>query len=256
MIQWPRDRLPDRRRGALGQVGLPGLLLALLAQMALVLTREPCVGVADNRDYWRVAPPAGIDAPRLRTRGYYVVCSYATAEPDLPSFFSSPALVAWAARPLAWGLAVPEGRFDLRQLGRLYWLASAALLAGALALGLPPLLALLFAWVLADPGFLLFFNSLYADPALLVGLLGVICLLPFADRGRALPPLLLAAALAGFEQDAVLALSGRAARGLRCRPRPEAGAAGPRRARLPRPLGARRRGRAVPLLPGLRAALP
>ena len=198
-------RVPPRLAAVARWVALAGVLL-LLAQAALVLAREPCVGVADNLDYWRVARPAGIDVPPQRRQGYFVVCSYPEIEADLGSFFSSPALVAWMARPLTWGLKVPAGEFDLRQLGLLYWTASAAVLAGALALGLPPVLALLFAWVLADPGFLLFFNSLYADPALLLGLLGVACFLSL-PRGQSafatgwpLAFLLLFATLAGFSK--------------------------------------------------------
>jgi hypothetical protein len=201
------------------------LLLLVLAQAARLLARDPCVGVADNRDYWRVARPAGIEIeaqPRHR-QGRFVICTYPLAEPRLGSLFSSAALMAWTARPLRWGLAVAPGELDLRQVGLLYGALTAALLAAALALGLPPLRALLFAWVLADPGFLLFFNSLYADPALLLGLLGVVCLLPLPLAGcrarwtvpallglcallagaskmqySVLPGLLLAACLAGF----------------------------------------------------------
>jgi hypothetical protein len=195
-------RVPPGLTAAARWAALAGVLL-LLAQAALVLAREPCVGVADNLDYWRVARPAGIDVPPQRRQGYFVVCSYPEVEADLGSFFSSPALVAWMARPLGFGLKVPAGWFDLRQLGLLYWAASAAVLAGALALGLPPLVAFLLAWVLADPGFLLFFNSLYADPALLLGLLGVACFLPLGEARRwtPAPALLLAcAALAGFSK--------------------------------------------------------
>ena len=180
------------------------LLLLVLIQAARLLARDPCVGVADNRDYWRVARPAGIEAaaqPRHR-QGRFVICSYPETEPYLGSLFSSAALVAWTARPLRWGVAVPAGEFDLRQVGLLYGVLTLALLAAALALGLSPLRALLFAWVLADPGFLLFYNSLYADPALLLGLLGVVCLLPLpATTGRtrwqrmAIPALLVLCAL-------------------------------------------------------------
>ena len=186
---------PYARYGALA------LLLLVLAQAARLLARDPCVGVADNRDYWRVARPAGIEVeaqPRHR-QGRFVICAYPETEPRLGSLFSSAALVAWTARPLRWGLAVADGEIDLRQVGLLYGALSLALLAAALALGLPPLRALLFAWVLADPGFLLFFNSLYADPALLLGLLGVVCLLPLPLETRrarwAAPALLILCAL-------------------------------------------------------------
>ncbi len=190
-------------------LAVAGLLL-LLIQMFLVLRRDPCVGVADNLDYWRVARPAGIDVEPQPKQGYYVVCSYPLSQTDLGSLFSSPALVAWLGRHVGWGLAVPAGQADLRQIGSLYGAASAALLAVALALGLRPACALVLAWVVTDPGFLLFFNSLYADPALILGLLSAACLLPLAGFGEprrqsvsrsvVLTGLLLAAALAGFSK--------------------------------------------------------
>jgi hypothetical protein len=180
---------------------LLALLLLVAVQAARLLARDPCVGVADNRDYWRVARPAGIavEAQPRHRQGRFVICTYPKAEPRLGSLFSSAALVAWTARPLRFGLAVPAGEFDLRQAGLLYGALAAALLAAALALGLSAIRALLFAWVLADPGFLLFFNSLYADPALLLGLLGVVCLLPLPAAThrarRAIPALLILCAL-------------------------------------------------------------
>ncbi len=156
----------------------------LFLEAALLLARDPCLGVADNLDYWRVADPAGIEVQPEPKQGYYVVCSYPVREAALGGFFSSPALMAWLSRPLGRGLGVPEGRFDLRQLGLFYWAAAAAVLAFALALGLRATSAFLLTWVLTDSGFLLFFNSLYADPALLLGLLGTVCFLPFAGFGE------------------------------------------------------------------------
>jgi hypothetical protein len=195
--------IPTRlaRLAPIVRYALLALLLLVAVQAARLLARDPCVGVADNRDYWRVARPAGIEVeaqPRHR-QGRFVICTYPKTEPRLGSLFSSAALVAWTARPLRFGLAVPAGEFDLRQAGLLYGALAAALLAAALALGLSAIRALLFAWVLADPGFLLFFNSLYADPALLLGLLGVVCLLPLPLETRrarwAIPALLIFCAL-------------------------------------------------------------
>ncbi len=45
------------------------LLLLVLIQAARLLARDPCVGVADNRDYWRVARPAGSRPRRSRGTG-------------------------------------------------------------------------------------------------------------------------------------------------------------------------------------------
>lgn len=191
-------------------IAFAGLTL-LLARGGLLLAREPCLGVADNRDYWRVAHPAGIDARPQARKGYYVVCTYAARDSRLATSFSSPALMVVLARRFDWGFDVPRDRFDLRQSGLTYWAATAVLLAGAVIAGLPLLFALLLAWVVIDPGFLLFFNSLYADPAMILGVVATVCLLPLSrlgeprDAGRSPPRaalvlLLLAAALAGFSK--------------------------------------------------------
>ncbi len=173
------------------------VILLLFGRSGLLLARDPCRGVADNRDYWRVARPAGIKVERQKRGGAYIVCSYPIGESRLASGFSSSALIARLGSHFDWGLGVPPDQFDLRQLGLLYGLLSAALVAGAVLLGLPVFLALLFAWVLADPGFLLFFNSLYADPTLIVALVGAAALIPLRSfesgsrRHRALLVLLL-----------------------------------------------------------------
>jgi hypothetical protein len=188
---------------ALRWLALAGVLL-LAGRAGALIVRQPCVGVADNLDYWRVARPAGIVVEAERKQGHHVVCGYALAAPDLGSSVTTPSLVAWLARPLGWLFDVPAGRLDLRQVGVLYWLASVILLLGGLRLGVSAPLLLLVAWVLYDPGFLLFFNSLYADPALILGLTAAVLLL-LADRARvpgALVAALLAAAgaLAGFSK--------------------------------------------------------
>lgn len=186
-------------------------LLLLLVRGGLLLAREPCLGVADNRDYWRVARPAGIDARPQAKKGRFVVCTYAAGDSRLRTSFSSSALIAVLSRRFDWGFDIPRDRFDLRQLGLLYWAAAAALLAGSVIARLPLLLALFLTWVVIDPGLLLFFNSLYADPAMILGVLATVCLLPISRLGEPRdaglsPPrtilalLLLAAALAGLSK--------------------------------------------------------
>lgn len=158
--------------------------LGLLAAAPLVfflgfalhtLLREPCVGVADIMDFWRVTDPAGIEhVGPLENPGYYVRCDFRTTESRLTSAPSSSALLAWSAKQLAWGSSRREGRFDLRQVGLLYLAILAATVAAGLARGFPPLLSLFIGYVIVDPGYLLFFNSFYADATLFVALIGTV----------------------------------------------------------------------------------
>jgi len=149
-------------------------VVALAAHAGRTLLREPCLGVADNRDWWRVARPAGIEVAPDLPKGFYVVCRHPAGEADPLGGLSSAGLVAWGVRAAADG---PGGSVDLRWIGLVYWLATAALLTAGLLAGLDALLVLATAWVLYDPGFLLFFNSLYADPALIVALAAALILL-------------------------------------------------------------------------------
>lgn len=149
------------------------VLGSLLAWAAWLLSRDPCVGVADNLDYWRVGRPAGIDVRPPEEPGGYVVCTYPLATGDLGRLPSAPAAIAWLVRHLA-----GSREFDLRSLGLAYLFASVVLVVVALAAGRPTAAVLGAVWVAVDPGFLLFYNSLYADPCLILGLLGVVLFLP------------------------------------------------------------------------------
>ena len=162
-------------RPSIKSLGLAVLLLLLLATRgAQILARDPCVGIADNLDYWRVADPAGIEVNPVAQQGFFVSCQFPTAPAHLASGFSSAALLAWIARHVPFSSA--EGRtFELHDLGLLYWSLCSLVLLVSLALRAPPLLVALLGWVLLDPGFLLFFNSLYADPAMLLGVLATLC---------------------------------------------------------------------------------
>jgi hypothetical protein len=186
-------------------LAMAGILL-LAGRAGMTLLREPCVGVADNLDYWRVARPAGIEVPAQAKQGYYVVCRYETSEAEPLSSLTSPTLIAWLTR----ATAGDDRTFDLRRLGLIYWLSTLAVLFVGLIAGADVLLVLILAWVLYDPGYFLFFNSLYADPALIVGLTATLIVLlldPFdpvtgSCRGRyaalTLASLIVAAILAGF----------------------------------------------------------
>lgn len=94
--------------------------------------------------------------------------------------------MAWVARGLGGlvpGAPEPPGEMDLRQVGLLYLLLTVVIFAFAIWRGVPPLLAALFLYVLVDPGYLLFFNSFYADPALLVAVVGIVLWMARTDFG-------------------------------------------------------------------------
>lgn len=152
------------------RVAACGVLIACTAAAAVLLLGEPCRGVADNLDYHRVARPAGIDlGPPAERPGRYLVCRYATGPSDFSTYFSSAALAAAIAKHLP-SAALP-GTMDLRQMGGfwlLLWIVVLWLLARH---GLPWPHALALAYVLLDPGYLLFWNSFYADGSLIFALL-------------------------------------------------------------------------------------
>ncbi len=107
-----------------------------------------------------------------RKQGYYVVCSYETGDAHLSSAFSSAALVAWLAKTVA-PFGGGTGHFDVRQLGFLYLLTLFGAFALALWRRVGAVATVAIAWVVSDPGYLLFFNSLYADPALILAVVVV-----------------------------------------------------------------------------------
>jgi hypothetical protein len=153
------------------------LLVGVAAFAAAVLLGEPCRGVADNGDFFRVTRPAGIEPlePQPRRPGLFVQCSYAVGSADLGELFTSAALFAWAAKHVPFP-ATP-GTMALQQMGTL-WLALWLLLVAALVRAGAPLPGLVAVFVvLADPGYLLFWNSFYGDAALLFALAGSVALL-------------------------------------------------------------------------------
>lgn len=161
MRDWPR---------ILASVGLVWFLVWAI----VTLHRSPCLGVADIYDFWRVMRPAGIvHLEPLSKPGYFVVCTFKTEKAHLLSAPSSAALVAWFAKNLSFGLKPGPGLMSLRQMGRL----CLVLVAFAMLMGLKsrasPVLMCLMMYVLVDPGFLLFFNSFYADASFFVALFGI-----------------------------------------------------------------------------------
>ena len=170
----------------IAETTLPGLTLLLLAFGAWQLLQVPRRGVADNGDFWRVTRPAGLRslAPESPP-GRFVQPLYASEPSDLGRQFSTPALLAAIAKHLSWGMS-EAGEMDLRQMGALYLLLTVGVFLLGRRWGLPWLLLCGVAWVLADPGYLLFFNSFYADGALFLALLGTVFWLSAPAAGR--PP--------------------------------------------------------------------
>lgn len=129
--------------------------------------------MADIYDFWRVMKPAGIDhVGPLEYPGVYVVRQFRTSEADLLSMPSSSAILAWTARAFPVPASWSDGGFDLRQMRLCDLALTAVVLVAGVMSGLPLPLALALLFVMVDPGYLLFFNSFYADGALFIALFG------------------------------------------------------------------------------------
>ncbi len=151
---------------------VPPILLFSFAFHTLL--RTPCLGVADIYDFWRVMRPAGIEhIEALVKPGRFVVCTFKTGKAHLASGPSSATLVAWCAKHLSWGLKPGRGLMDLRQMGRLCLSLVALVFLAGLAARASPILLTLLLYVLVDPGFLLFFNSFYAEATFYIALFGL-----------------------------------------------------------------------------------
>lgn len=150
------------------------LCIVLLSYAAHTLSRHPCLGVADIGDFWRVARPAGVEHLEPLTQpGELVRCTFKLTSADLASGFSSTSLLVWIARHLRWLGGAPPGFMAIRQMGLLYLALIAAFVASALAGRMPLAVVAALLYVIVDPGYLLFFNSFYGDPAHLVALVGL-----------------------------------------------------------------------------------
>jgi len=155
-------------------MGSYSVLLLLFAFAFRTLLRTPCLGVADIYDFWRVMRPAGIEHVKpLVKKGRFVVCTFKTGRAHLASGASSATLMAWSAKHLGWGLRPEPGFMDLRQMGRICSLMVLCLVITSIAARASPLLLSLMLYVLVDPGYLLFFNSFYADAAFFIALFGI-----------------------------------------------------------------------------------
>lgn len=168
-------------------------LLVIAATVALfvyalrTVSAEPCMGVADIHDFFRVTQPAGIQhLTPLEAPGYYVRCDFRTTPSDFWSAPSSAAALAMFAKVLRPLGPAGEGFFALRQMGWLFVGLAALFTLGGLVARMRPVLALLLVYVVVDPGYLFFWNSFYADGALIVALFGAVIWL---DRAGSFPAL-------------------------------------------------------------------
>lgn len=158
-----------------------GNTLAILATLVLfgyavrVVSAEPCMGVADILDFFRVTQPAGLEhLSPLEAPGYYTRCEFRTTATDFWSAPSSAALLAIFAKVLRPLGPAEEGFFALRQMGLLFVGLAALFTLGGLVARLRPWLALLLVYVVVDPGYLFFWNSFYADGALILAVFGIV----------------------------------------------------------------------------------
>jgi len=155
-------------------MGSYAALLVFLAFAFHTILRTPCMGIADINDFWRVMRPAGIEHVKpLVKKGHFVVCTFKTGRAHLASGPSSATLVAWLAKHFGWGLRPGLGLMDLRQMGRVCLLMVLCVVIASIAARASPLLLSLMLFVLVDPGYLLFFNSFYADALFFIALFGI-----------------------------------------------------------------------------------
>lgn len=156
------------------RVTVVATLVAILVWAALLLMVHPVAGAIDRGDFYRVGSAAGIEVtapPRAPSGRPLVRVRYELRDSDHEESRTSAAVIARLAEHLdLWG---SESTFDLRDLATVYLAACAGLIAFALAWGTPPLLCLLVTWVLCDAGYLVYFNSLYSEPAWLAGMFGL-----------------------------------------------------------------------------------
>ena len=179
------NEITSRMRGRLCTIWLPmATVFILLAWAGWALLSRPVVGVADILDFWRVMRPAGIEHNTpLEYPGYFVRADFVTGDADLLSAPSSSAAMAWAARSCRWAFGTEPGNLDLRQMGLVWWLLLVFTVWLSGAFRAPWWLLAAITFIAVDPGYLLFFNSFYADAAMITGL--VAATLWFEVRSRA-----------------------------------------------------------------------
>jgi hypothetical protein len=160
------------------------LLLIAGLRGATLVGHDPMIGLANNYDMVRVQacidayPVRGADVPPAANSWQAPISRYTFVEGvGAPCFFTSEALIAFAAKPLLVALAAASGddSFPLQAIG---WIKLVLLLglgvmvSTVLAVRGRPFAAIvnatLVALVLADPGVTVYFNALYAESAAVI----------------------------------------------------------------------------------------
>ncbi len=155
------------------------LALGLLVGWQLLV--PPVVGLANNGDFYRIAPQVGAyyinpDGPETIDPNApgYVSRHYRTAEPRNPQgYYSSGVTLMWLARGLN-DLVRRDGLFDIRFLGAVHLgalIAAVSILLGALVrhhAAVRWTAAALACLMLSDVGYFSFFHSFYSESATLI----------------------------------------------------------------------------------------
>jgi hypothetical protein len=210
----------NARHGWVSRAALAAATLALLLQAGAWLVATPAVGMADRGDYYRVAKPAGIfgSTPRVDENGRPLLQrTYTRGRSRLAKGATSASVVALIAKH---GSAFDSSNaFDIRALGVTYVLIASSIVGALLLSGAHAGLCFALTWVLVDPTYLAYCNSLYSEPAALGALFGITlwlsrwgragALLPSLATNRMLPQfaaLLVLLSFAGFSRAAMALL--------------------------------------------------
>lgn len=179
------SHLPQAVRARVGNPLFALSLLLLLYgsfRVLFLVVHEPMIGSHNNGDFYRLQACLGWSARVPRdTAGNEITTESAslyrvTAAPVRGScYLSSQSLLMLAARKAARGLGLlPQGLLDLRMLGLVTALALIAIGWGITLLytGVSPAMSLasaaFFAVFLTDPMYTMLFNTLFAEPVLLL----------------------------------------------------------------------------------------
>jgi hypothetical protein len=155
------------------------VILALLAFSLVTLVDLPLKGIADNGDCWRVMNAAGFEhiEPIENFKADFVQQHYSYTDMKWKDFISSAAIFALLARTAFRAGASSSEHFDLRALGILYFFVLTFLMFFLFRSPIPVFLSTAVMWVMADPNYLLFFNSFFTEPLIIVSTVGMVIIL-------------------------------------------------------------------------------